>query len=118
MTSSHAYHQELDGYHEDQVLHDGCSECEHRAKHLDVALAVMDPERFDKAWKRAAAVYGNPGEGDYHLAKAEEPVLQALYGVQVQLQRVGLKLGHLPRDIKEYGRTEREFLLTGGPFGA
>lgn len=91
---SHIYHNDLPGYHEDQVLHDGCPECEHRSASVDIALSYLDAQNFDRAWRRAAEWRI---DGLDNLSHAEMPLLDALWGVQIQLQRrCGLPVGQMP----------------------
>jgi hypothetical protein len=98
---AHAYHESLSGYDPRQILFDGCRECGHRGKDVEVALANMDNETFARAWKRAydwqaSSGGGYDATGDVSLA--ETAVLRALWGVQVLLQRQGYTLdGDLPR---------------------
>jgi hypothetical protein len=90
---THDYHQGLPGYHPDQLLIDGCEECEDRAKHPDHGIAELDAARFRAAWARAAEWqrHGLPS-----LSSAEAPMLLALWAVQVQLERIGWPIGEIP----------------------
>lgn len=95
---THDYHEKLPGYHADQVLHDGCGECEARAKLNSHGIAQLDLDRFRHAWRRAAGV----GRGHIPLAErsaAEMPMLDALWAVQVQLERVGIPIGEVPAPL-------------------
>lgn len=91
--AAHDEHTSLPGYHDEQLLHDGCDECEHRGAHVDEAIASLDSVRFVYAWHRAAELqmYGLPNG-----AQAEFPMLRALSMVQVQLERHGVPIGVLP----------------------
>jgi hypothetical protein len=92
---SHIYHEDLPGYHPDQILHDGCPECEYRASRGSHGLTELDTESFARAWKRAAQ--WNQGGLD-NVALAERSLLSALWAVQVQLERLGVPIGTLPVD--------------------
>lgn len=46
---SHEHHESLPGYHESNVLHDGCHECDVRARSLDGILS-LDKENLDRLW--------------------------------------------------------------------
>jgi hypothetical protein len=92
----HAHHENLPGYHADQILHDGCPECENRASSRNLGLASIDRTRFARAWLRAAQ--WNRGRlDDSTLAKAEIPMLDALWAVQCQLENYGNTIGQVPR---------------------
>lgn len=50
---SHVYHEELPGYSAEQILHDGCPECEHRGKHPFDAVAHLDTTSFRRLLVRS-----------------------------------------------------------------
>ena len=81
---SHDHHETLAGYHPDQILHDGCGECENRAKSADHGIANLDVPQFRRAWERAATWKRN---GLASIAYAEIPMLSALWAVQCQLEK-------------------------------
>jgi len=93
---AHDYHDALPGYHPDQILHDGCEEREQRARTDSHGIAQLDRQRFVQAWVRAA---------DFNQAKvrnasvAEAPMLNALWVVQLQLERRGQSIGTLPAEV-------------------
>lgn len=89
----HAYHQGLPGYRDDQILHDGCEECEYRGGRPDCGIGYLDSGNFARAWARAAQLgrSGLPG-----ASQAEIPLLKVLWAVQVQLQGNGVPIGYLP----------------------
>jgi hypothetical protein len=63
--AAHAAHDDPDA-----ILCAGCDECEWRARHPAIALAQMDPERIDTAWRRAVAWHRGelaPNEGEVAL---------------------------------------------------
>lgn len=86
-------HDPHDDTRPDCLLHDGCSECTWRAKHLDIAISHMDRRRFAKAWARAAA-HGR--EELPYVSLAEVHLLRTLFAVQVQLEQLGHPIGRLP----------------------
>lgn len=87
----HAYHEGLPGYSADQLLHDGCPECEYRAADSDHGIGRLDRENFARAWVRATQT------GQLRsVSQAELPMLRVLWAVQVQLQRTGVPIGYLP----------------------
>lgn len=98
---THAYHKGLPGYHPDQVLHDGCGECESRAASRNLGLANLDSSSFARAWYRAAR-YNRAGLN--YLSDAERPMLDALWAVQVQLERRGIEIGVPPGDLITWTR--------------
>lgn len=95
---SHAYHDALDGYHPNQILHDGCQECEQRAENVERALANLDHNRFEKAWRRAFDAFGSRGAGVplTERSRAEMPLLTALWGVMLHFERRGILLDGRP----------------------
>jgi hypothetical protein len=97
---SHVYHEALPGYDERQIWADGCSECEHRGKDLQIGLAHLDHTSFARAWRRAFDWKASKGGGydvTGEISHAERGLLDALWGVQVQLERFGQPLnGEVP----------------------
>lgn len=90
---SHDYHEGLEGYHPDQLLHDNCRECEERAASLESVFAHLDGQQFEVAWRRAAQWQQH---GLSNISHAEAGLLQALWGVQIQLERRGIAIGTIP----------------------
>lgn len=89
----HDYHGEP-GYSPNQILHDGCGECEARALSAAGGLSYLDKTNVARAWVRAAQ--WNRGELT-DIAHAEIPLLNTLWAVQVQLENFGVPIGQLPR---------------------
>jgi hypothetical protein len=91
--SVHDYHDGLPGFSEAQILHDGCGECEARAANLSHAIGSMDKGRFALAWARAA-------EWNRHalpdVSKAEAPLLNVLWAIQLKLDERGVPIGEVP----------------------
>jgi hypothetical protein len=58
----------------DAILCAGCEECEWRARHPALALAQMDPERIDTAWRRALAWQ----RGELAPNQGEVPLLELI----------------------------------------
>ncbi len=96
---AHDYHQGLPGYSKAQILHDGCAECETRAKRDDHGIGSLDRQNFARAWERAAD-WNAPADRGMRtartLADAEVPMLSALWSVQLQLERRGIPIGEVP----------------------
>jgi hypothetical protein len=95
---THDYHDALPGYSRQQVLHDGCRECEARAASADHGISKLDKHRFASAWARAAE-WNQKGLPD--VASAEVPMLRVLWSVQLALHSWGLPVGALPADLTE-----------------
>ena len=91
---SHDPHHALAGWHPARILHDGCTECEVRGTSRDLGISALDNETFARAWKRAAA--WNRDELERGVSRAETPMLDALWAVQVQLERRGVPIGEVP----------------------
>ena len=90
---SHDHHQSLPGYSANQIMVDGCGECEHRSERRDHGLDNLDPLNFERAWYRAAR-HGQRGLTDVSVNEA--PMLNLLWSVQVQLERRGVPIGYCP----------------------
>lgn len=91
----HDYHENLPGYSEAQILHDGCEECERRSQSRGFGIGGLDRFRFARAWRRAA----DWNRGKVHdIAKAEIPMLDALWAVQCRLEDFGIPIGQVPHD--------------------
>lgn len=93
----HAYHEGLAGYSAEQILHDGCQECEYRGANFGKAIADLDAQNFRRAWQRAAE-FGRDGAPD--VARVEIALLEGLWGIQVHLERLGWPIGVIP-DLKD-----------------
>lgn len=96
MTGVHDYHEGAPGYSPGQLLHDGCDECAERAREHGGGLAHLTPQQFAYAWARAAQWQSGLGSCP-DLARAEIPMLEVLWAVQVQLECHGLPIGQMPR---------------------
>jgi hypothetical protein len=92
---SHDYHEQLHGYDPAQILVDNCGECEARSEYSDHGISSLDSDRFEAAWKRAAAWFRAGGVWE-EVSDAEVPLLAVLWSVQVQLERLGVPLGTVP----------------------
>ena len=90
---THDYHDNLPGYDPAQILHDGCAECEARAKLDSHGISELDSRNFARAWLRAADWNQR---GLTNISKTEAPMLNALWSVQVQLERWGIPIGIIP----------------------
>lgn len=104
--ATHDYHEGLPGYHPDQVLRDGCAECERRGKDPLKALLHMDRERFAKAWQRAIDYDRGTAE---HVAVCERDLLDTICLLGVMLERFfGIPTGTVPTptDLQEATRME------------
>lgn len=77
------YHDALPGYDPEQILHDGCGECEARAREADHGLGHLNKTNFYRAWARAA-IWHRDGLGG--ISRAEIPLLCVLWSVQLKLQ--------------------------------
>lgn len=89
----HAYHDGLPGYSPNQILHDGCSECEIRSEQTAGGLTYLDRTNVAKAWARAAEWNQN---GLPDIARAEVKLLNTLWVVQCQLENFGCPVGVIP----------------------
>lgn len=87
---SHTYHEGLEGYHPDQLLHDYCPECEDRSKLNAHGIDHLESERFLHAWERAAQ-WGKHGLDN--VSFAELPMLRVIVAIQWQFERVGVPTG-------------------------
>lgn len=92
----HDPHEMLPGYDPRQILVDGCQECEHRAQRLGLAFGNMSSGTFAKSWRRAAAWNLDRVEEVGSISRAERPLLDAVWMMQIQLEReCGLPLGEI-----------------------
>lgn len=79
----HDYHDALPGFSEEQVLIDGCAECEWRAEDLERALSHFDSQYFRRACQRATA-WRRDGLTD--VSDAELKVFRPLSAVLVRVR--------------------------------
>lgn len=99
---THEYHDALPGYHPDQILHDGCEECEFCGGNVIIALSNLDAGTFRRAWLRAAdwrastPPSGSSAEG---ISSAEAPLLEVLWSVQLHFESIW-PLGTLPEGTR------------------
>ncbi len=87
----HSVHPDVEA-----VLCAGCEECEWRAKNLPAALAQMEPERVDRAWRRVIAWK----TGRLAPNEAELPLFEVIHAFALLLSR---------RKVVPYGE------VPGGP---
>lgn len=95
---SHDHHESLEGFHDSQILVDGCAECAERSATPSMAISHMDNNRFSQAWRRAFDLNALRGAGvplDERSA-AEMPVLNVLWAVMLQLERRGIPVNGSP----------------------
>ncbi len=90
---SHDNHHAATGYTEGQLLVDGCGECEYRSRRRDHGLDNLDRDDFERAWRRAAEWNSAT---PVNVSVAEAPMLSVLWSIQVQLERRGVPIGHIP----------------------
>jgi hypothetical protein len=86
---SHDFHERLPGFDPQQILVDGCRECEARSQRNDHGISSLDPDRFAAAWLRAQEL---ETEGLDNLSAAERPLLLTLSSVQIAIGRAGWTL--------------------------
>ena len=91
---AHDYHEGQPGYSPAQILHDGCGECEARGRNLNIAIGSLDKGRFALAWRRAAD--WNRTTDILDVSRAERPLLEALWAIQLRLENYGIPIGELP----------------------
>lgn len=91
---AHNHHQSLPGYSPSQIFHDGCEECEDRAKRNDHGMSTLDAGKFRRAWTRAGT---RQLHGLHDASHAEIPLLDMLIAVQVRFERLGIPIGELPQ---------------------
>lgn len=95
---SHSYHEGQPGYSPAQILHDGCGECAERGSHVSLGIASLDARNFARAWRRAAD-WNRSGMAD--ISEAEVNLLNVMWALQLQLERIGWPIGELPRNPVE-----------------
>jgi hypothetical protein len=83
--SAHVYHGDLPGYDPQQILHDGCPECEERGRDPVMAINHMDRERFDRAVTRAFAL-SRSGSSGLAISAAEAKTLGVISAVYERLR--------------------------------
>jgi len=96
VSATHAFHDALPGFDPAQILHDGCGECERRSRDVALALDYMDMPTFARAWRRAFDHWASEGNGTGELSSAEQPLLHALWVLQVIFSRHGVPLTGKP----------------------
>jgi hypothetical protein len=80
--SVHAYHEQLPGYHPDQIWHDGCAECEARGSVVYRGIGQLDHRNWARAWQRA--IDWNSKPDDLHISHAEMALLETLWAVYIK----------------------------------
>lgn len=93
----HDYHDGLPGFDPAQILHDGCQECEQRSDATDGGLAHLDRQNFALAWQRSAQWNRS---GLANLSRAEIPLLNILWSVQIKLEQYGVPIGEVPHGVQ------------------
>lgn len=90
---THGPHSAMPDYSPNQLLVDGCGECEYRVNLPDRGIGTLDRGNFAKAWVRAAE-FERHGLPD--VSRAERPMLRVLWVIQVQLENQGWPIGRVP----------------------
>jgi hypothetical protein len=85
---SHDCHERLPGFDPQQILVDGCRECEARSKWNDHGISSLDAERFATAWHRAREWQT---QGLSTISDAEIPLLDTLWSLHVVSQRAAAR---------------------------
>jgi hypothetical protein len=85
---SHDYHEGLPGFDPQQILVDGCRECEQRSQRADHGISLLDAERFADARALEWQTKGLWGT----VSDAERPLLATLSSVQIAIGRAGWTL--------------------------
>ena len=90
----HVIHEDLPGYSRDQILFDGCAECEGRRDPL-AALNAYEDHVIEDAWERA--VTWRRGMTPLHISETEVPLLETIAAFATLLDRAGvLPFGDVP----------------------
>ena len=84
---SHVNHAHLEGYKPEHVFHDGCPECEERAKNGIEGLLYLDGDNLDYLWLRM--VEHEFGTNHLDTNRVENMALRTLYRLYVLLERQG-----------------------------
>jgi hypothetical protein len=100
---SHDYHEGLPGYSPNQLLHDGCGECEARSKTFTHGIGHLDTDAFARAWGRAAE-WERQGGDLTDVSQAERPLLRMLWALQIHFERRGVPLGRCPGSLRPQRR--------------
>lgn len=77
----HAYHDKLPGYSPEQILHDGCAECEERGAVVYRAIHALDAHNYQRAKLRARTWNG---VGLSNVSHAERVLLETLWAIHCQ----------------------------------
>ena len=87
---SHLYHNDLEGYDPDAILHDGCPRCEERGNAGIRGLLQLDGYNLELLWRRCLndeyAGQNGGEEAGYYRSKAERTLGHQLYLIGVLLQ--------------------------------
>lgn len=88
--ASHCYHPELEGYDPDSILHDGCEECDGRARRGVAGLLALDASNLELLWRRClnTEYSGENGgeEAGMYRSHNERTLGHELYLIGVLLQ--------------------------------
>lgn len=99
----HTYHEGLVGYDERNVLHDGCRECEDRAREPLTGLCNIDEPSFARLWDDMTAIrWGTTSRMPRErISSCDLALIHALYTFAVLLER---HTGFRPHDVAEFIR--------------
>lgn len=85
---SHSYHEGLQGFDARNLLHDGCTECEDRARRPLETLCNLDRGQFARAWAQMLDAQWTGGKGaPAHVSRCDLRLAVDLYLVAVMLER-------------------------------
>ena len=87
---SHAFHDSLPDYDSGNVLHDGCPECEHRARSGLAGVLELDTANAGQLWRDMLGHYNVNAESlpeGRRLSACDGRLHSSLYLVYVLLER-------------------------------
>lgn len=104
----HAHHENLPGYDAGNIWHDGCTECEDRARDPLDGLTSLDHQNFRQAWSDMLDAKWSGGVGLTRcVSECDWRLLSALYAIAVLFEKA---TGQDPRDTLTQIRLRSEVL--------
>lgn len=88
----HAYHDNLAGFDQRNVLHDGCEECEQRAADpLGQGLPALDHKNRLKLWHDLRAYrFGSVDQDGRNISRCDLRLIDCMYSIACFLERAGI----------------------------
>lgn len=98
----HTYHDNLPGFDANNVLHDGCDECEARAMNpMGVGIPHLDHNNRLKLWRDMIGYHFTADRDQRQFSACDRTLMDAMYLIAVFMQRAGFQPDEIEKRMAE-----------------